>query len=197
MMDLMSGATIFSKIDLKSGYHQIRIRSGDEWKTAFKIKDGLYEWLVMPFGLSNTPSTFTRVMTQLFRLFICDVFWWYTDLQSNSGAAYGPSETSPLHTGREVLCKFKKCAFCIDRIIFLRFVVSSEGVSADPEKVKAITEWPWSQTIRESRSFHGLATFYCRFIKNFSVIMASITDWLKNEEFQWARLFYISRATNR
>uniref|UniRef100_A0A2N9IC59 Reverse transcriptase n=1 Tax=Fagus sylvatica TaxID=28930 RepID=A0A2N9IC59_FAGSY len=192
MLDMMVGATIFSKIDLKSGYHQIRIRLGDEWKTAFKTKDGLYEWLVMPFGLSNAPSTFMRVMTQVLRPFMGKfVVVYFDDI-----LIYSKSKDQHL-THLEQVCtalrkeslyaNLKKCSFFTDKVIFLNFVVSSEGVSADPQKIKAIVDWPEPKNIHEVRSFHGLATFYRRFIRGFSTIMAPITDCMKQGEFKWSK----------
>nr|GEY65148.1 putative nucleotidyltransferase, ribonuclease H [Tanacetum cinerariifolium] len=123
LLDELYGATVFSKTDLRSGYHQIRIYEGDEWKTTFKTKEGLYEWLVMPFGLSNAPSTFMRLMNQ--------------------------------------------------------------GIQVDERKVQAIRDWPVPQSIQQVRRFHVLASFYRRFVKNFSTLVAPMTEITKLKQFIW------------
>jgi len=192
MLDMMTGATIFSKIDLKSGYHQIRIRSGDEWKTTFKTKDGLYEWIVMPFGLSNAPSTFMRVMTQVLRTFIGKFVVVYFDdilIYSKSTEQHlnHLTQVCVVLRKKSLYANPKKCTFLTDQVIFLGVVVSSQGVSADPDKIKAIVESPEPCSIQKVRSFHGLAIFYRSFIQNFSTIMAPITDCLKREDFEWTR----------
>jgi hypothetical protein len=192
MLDMMAGAQIFSKIDLKSGYHQIRIRQGDEWKTAFKTKDGLYEWLVMPFGLSNAPSTFMRVMTQVLRPFMGKFLVVYFDdilIYSKTKEEHFDHLIQVCTTLRKasLFANVKKCSFFTDQVVFLGFIVSWKGVSANPQKVQAIVDWPEPKTIHEVRSFHGLATFYRCFIKGFSTIMSPITDCLKQSEFKWSK----------
>jgi len=190
MLDLLNGASIFTKIDLRSGYHQIRIRPGDEWKAAFKTKDGLFEWLVMPFGLTNAPSTFIRVMTQILKPFLgkCVVVY-FDDILIFSNClqdhlAHVEQVLTTLQT-EQLYINYAKCSFLKKKVYFLGFIISSKGVEVDPAKIQAIQNWSTPQTVSEVRSFHGLATFYRCFIRHFSTIMAPITECLKGTNFNW------------
>jgi len=191
LLDELHGAQVFSKIDLRSGYNQIRIREGDEWKTAFKTKFGLYEWLVMPFGLTNAPSTFMRLMNHVLRDFIGhfvvvyfdDILIYNADLDLH--AQHLHSVLSALRH-EKLYANLEKCMFCQDHVVFLGFVVSSKGVEVDQAKVKAIQEWPTPKTVSDIRSFHGLASFYRRFVKDFSTLAAPLNELVKkNVSFKW------------
>ncbi|KAM0841708.1 hypothetical protein ACQ4PT_058840 [Festuca glaucescens] len=191
MLDELSGSIMFSKVDLRSGYHQIRMQLGDEWKTAFKTKFGLYEWLVMPFGLTNAPSTFMRLMNEVLRAFIGrfvvvyfdDILIYSKSLEDHLNhlrAVFNALRDARLYGNLE------KCTFCTNRVAFLGYVVTAQGIEVDPAKIEAIESWPQPKTVTQVRSFLGLAGFYRRFVKDFGSIAAPLNELTKKDvPFVW------------
>jgi hypothetical protein len=184
LMDCLSGENYFSKIHLKSGYHQIRMREGDEWKAAFKTNEGLYEWLVMPFGLTNAPSTFMRLMNEVLKEFIGKFFVVYLDdilIFSKTKAEHLKHLAIVMRKLQQekLLINMKKSSFMKTELIYLGFVISENELKMDPSKVKVIKNCPSPRNIFEVRSFHGLASFYQKFIKNFSGISTAMMDTVK------------------
>jgi hypothetical protein len=192
LMDCLSGAIFISKIDLKSGYHHIRMREGDEWKTTFKTNEGMYEWLVMPFGLTNAPSTFMRLTNEVLKDFIGKIVIVYFD----NILIFSKIEEEHLKNlvvvmrrlqQEKLLINMKKPSFMRTQLIYLGFVISANELKIDPEKVNAIKNWPSPKNVFEVRSFHGLASFYKKFIQIFSGISAPMMDTVKKRHkyFHW------------
>ncbi|CAL9075517.1 unnamed protein product [Musa textilis] len=190
LLDQLCGAFIFSKIDLKSGYHQIRMRPEDEWKTTFKIRESLSEWLVMPFGLSNAPSIFMRFMNHILKPYIGTfVVVYFDDI-----LVYNKTEEEHINHLKEIFLilrqqklytNLKKCDFFTTIVVFLGYIVSKDGIMMDQNKVEVILNWSTPASLHDVRSFHGLTSFYRRFIKGFSSIVAPITECLKGDKFKW------------
>ncbi|KAL5840989.1 hypothetical protein ACOSQ4_013597 [Xanthoceras sorbifolium] len=188
----LQGATVFSKIDLRSGYHQLKIREEDVPKTAFRTRYGHYEFLVMPFGLTNAPAAFMDLMNRIFRSYLDQfVIVFIDDILVYSGSEEEHVEHLKivLQTLREhhLYAKLSKCQFWLNKVAFIGHVVSAEGVSLDPQKIEAIIKWKQSTNVTEVRSFLGLSGYYRKFIEGFSKIVAPLTKLTRKEEkFVWS-----------
>ncbi len=185
-LEELRGARIFSKLDLRSAYNLIRIREDDEWKTAFITPAGHYEYRVMPYGLSNSPSVFQSFMNEVFREFLNKFVIAYIDdilIYSRNLAEHCHHVTQVLQKLRQhqLYLKLEKCEFHRSTIQFLGYVINQEGIQMDQGKVKAIEEWPLPQSVKELQRFLGFANFYRRFVKNFSMHTTPLTALLRGK----------------
>ncbi|KAL0546159.1 hypothetical protein IC582_016065 [Cucumis melo] len=193
LFDQLQGATVFSKIDLRSGYHQLRIKDEDVPKTAFRSRYGHYEFIVMSFGLTNAPAVFMDLMNRVFREFLDTFVIVFIDdilIYSKTEAEHEGHLRMVLQTLRDnkLYAKFSKCEFWLKQVSFLGHVVSKAGVSVDPAKIEAVTGWTRPSTVSEVRSFLGLAGYYRRFVENFSRIATPLTQLTrKGTPFVWSK----------
>jgi hypothetical protein len=191
LFDQLQGTQIFSKIDLRTGYHQLRIRREDISKTAFCIRYGHYEYVVMPFGLANVPTTFMDLMNRVFHDFLDQFVIVFIDdilIYSKSLDEHKDHLRRVLQRLRkkQLYAKFSKCEFWLDKVIFLGHVVSKDGISVKPKKVEAILNWERPTSVHEIRSFLGLADCYRRFVEGFSKLSRLLTALTKkNARFLW------------
>ncbi|KAL0199796.1 hypothetical protein M9458_002983, partial [Cirrhinus mrigala] len=176
-------AKFFTKLDLRSAYNLIRIREGDEWKTGFSTTTGHYEYLVMPFGLVNSPSVFQSFINDVFRdmlnrwviVYIDDILIYSDSFSDHVTHVRAVLQRLLQH---QLFAKLEKCEFHQTRISFLGYI-SPDGVAMDDAKVHAVVNWPQPTTIKELQRFLGFANFYRRFIRNFSAISAPLTSMIK------------------
>jgi hypothetical protein len=160
------------------------MKLGDEWKMAFKTKFGLYEWLVMPFGLTNAPSTFMRLMNKVQRSFIGLFVVVYFDdilIYSKTMEEHFEHLSAVFDAWRaaRLFGNVDKCIFCTQRVSFLGYVVTPQGIEVDSSKIATIRDWPTPTTVTHIRSFLGLAGFYRRFVRDFSSIAAPLHELTK------------------
>ncbi|KAK9166712.1 hypothetical protein Scep_001903 [Stephania cephalantha] len=193
LFDQLVGARVFSKIDLRSGYHQLRIRDEDIPKTTFNTRYGLFKFKVMPFGLTNAPAMFMDLMHRVLKpyldkfgiVFIDDIL-----IYNKTREDHGQHLMQILMTLKEhkLYAKFSKCEFWLSEVKLLGHVISDRGISVDPSKIHPVIDWPTPETVTDIRSFLGLAVYYRRFVKDFSKIATPMTKLTKKDvPFNWSK----------
>ncbi len=188
-LDHLGKASIFSKLDLRSGYWQVRIHPSDVEKTAFRTQYGHHEWLVMPFGLQGAPSCFQRMMNHYLRKYLGKFVLVYLDdilIYSNSPEEHLEHLRLVLDVlrAKKLYAKSSKCDLWRPTVAFLGFIVKQGHVDRDPGKVQAVVDWPAPKSVREVRSFLGLCNFYRKFIEHYATLAKPLTDILKSTQFE-------------
>ena len=171
LLDRLRGATVFSKIDLRSGYWQLKVEEKSIPKTTFRTRYGHYEFTVMPFGLTNAPAAFMSLMNRIYQpyldrfvvVFIDDIL-----IYSTTEAEHEDHLRTALQVLRDeqLYAKFTKCEFWMSEVVFLGHVISRDGVKPDPMKIRAVRDWESPRSVTEIQSFLGLAGYYRRFIQD-------------------------------
>jgi hypothetical protein len=192
LFDQVRGATIFSKIDLRSGYHQVRIKDEDIYKTTFRTRYGHYKFVVIPFGLTNAPASFMCLMNNILGkcldkfviIFIDDILIYSKDEKEHEEHLRIVLQILREH---KLYAKLSKCEFYKDQIQYLGHIISKEGIVVDPDKIKAIMNWPEPKDVSDIRSFMGITGYYRKFIEGFSKIAYPITSLQKKgTKFIWS-----------